>query len=246
MRIGSVNFSPRPWSCIATGVFLLLFARLGVWQLDRAEMKAGLLDEIQSRQSMEEITSLELDLDDEGLAWRRARLSGVFQAAPLVLLDNRVRGGIPGYFVYSVFRATGGNNILVNRGWVQAMPRRDELPEIMTPAEPMEIHGSLKLPPRTGKLLADNTDEVLHDRFIRLQFLDLDHVNRNYDLDVVPMVLRLDEGVSASFETGWASPATGREKHLGYAFQWFAMATALAVIFVVLNSKRTGKNDAGE
>ncbi len=245
MLIGSVDFSPRPWSCIATGVFLLLFARLGVWQLDRAELKEGLLDEIQSRQSMEEITSLAVDMDAEDLAWRRARLSGVFQPSPLVLLDNRVRGGLPGYFVYSVFQTTAGYNILVNRGWVQAMPRREELPEIFTPPEAVEVYGSLKLPPRTGRLLAENTDEVLHERFIRLQFLDLDYVNRNYDLDVVPMVLRLDEGASASFETAWTSPATGKEKHLGYAFQWFAMATALAVIFVVLNSKRIGNNDAG-
>ena len=33
----------------------------------------------------------------------------------------------------------------------------------------------------------------------------------------------------------WRPAASGPEKHYGYAFQWFAMATALTAIFVVVN-----------
>lgn len=40
----------------------------------------------------------------------------------------------------------------------------------------------------------------------------------------------------------WRPAASGPEKHYGYAFQWFAMAVALTVLFVVLNL-RAGKKE---
>ena len=214
-----------------------------MWQLDRAEMKAGLLDEIHQRQSMAELTDLGSGTAMEKFVWRRARLSGRFIPAPTFLLDNRVHAGRAGYFVYSVFQTAKDNMVLVNRGWVQAMPRRDQLPVLTTPAEPLELRGLLKQAPRTGKLLAEDTDEILPNEVIRLQFLNLDHVNNNYNLKLAPLVLRLEEKTSNSFNIDWPSPASGKEKHLGYAFQWFAMAMALLVIFITLNSKRVEKND---
>lgn len=39
----------------------------------------------------------------------------------------------------------------------------------------------------------------------------------------------------------WRAAASGPEKHFGYAFQWFAMAAALTVIFVVVNLSRDDK-----
>jgi len=50
---------------------------------------------------------------------------------------------------------------------------------------------------------------------------------------------RADEALQALLLTpNWRPAASGPEKHYGYAFQWFAMAAALTVIFVVVNLSR--------
>ena len=40
------------------------------------------------------------------------------------------------------------------------------------------------------------------------------------------------------FVANWQPAASGPEKHYSYAFQWFAMAVGLTVLFVVVNSSR--------
>ncbi len=45
--------------------------------------------------------------------------------------------------------------------------------------------------------------------------------------------LRLEAG-PAAYRTDWPVAAMGPEKHLGYAVQWFAMATALVGLYLYL------------
>ena len=45
-------------------------------------------------------------------------------------------------------------------------------------------------------------------------------------------------GTAVLLTPNWRPAASGPEKHYGYAFQWFAMATALTAIFVVVNLSR--------
>lgn len=42
----------------------------------------------------------------------------------------------------------------------------------------------------------------------------------------------------------WRPAASGPEKHYGYAFQWFAMATALTAVFVVVNLSRNESDES--
>ena len=46
-----------------------------------------------------------------------------------------------------------------------------------------------------------------------------------------PYELRLLPG-PAAYQADWAVVAMGPEKHLGYAVQWFALAVALACLFI--------------
>ena len=48
---------------------------------------------------------------------------------------------------------------------------------------------------------------------------------------------------SALLIPNWRPAASGPEKHYGYAFQWFAMATALTAIFVVVNLSRSESDE---
>lgn len=243
MRIGKLHFSPGLWPTLAAILVTALFMRLGFWQLDRADQKAALLEDIRQAQQASPLRSLEEQNIEEGLLWRRALLEGHYLEKPLFLLDNRVWRGQAGYFVYSPFRLENGLTILVNRGWIKAMPRREQLPPVTTPRTRQTLGGTIRKPPLTGKLLASNTDEVFKDGTIRLQHIDIKDMNSNYSTELLPLVFRLDQATGSAYRLDWPAPASGREKHLGYAFQWFAMATAVLVIFLLLSTRQEGRHD---
>jgi hypothetical protein len=55
--------------------------------------------------------------------------------------------------------------------------------------------------------------------------------------------LRLEPG-PASYRLGWPVVAMGPEKHLGYAVQWFAMATALVLLYLYFGWHNHNKRNA--
>src|SRR5690606_3331170 len=58
--------------------------------------------------------------------------------------------------------------------------------------------------------------------------------------ELLPRVLRLDETSAAAFVTQWQTIAASPEKHMGYAVQWFALALALVIWFIVANTNLIG------
>ena len=55
----------------------------------------------------------------------------------------------------------------------------------------------------------------------------------------MPLTLVLDEGQSGGLQYDWApSTVMGPERHLGYAVQWLALAVALLIIYVGVNTRR--------
>ena len=62
---------------------------------------------------------------------------------------------------------------------------------------------------------------------------------RQLDAAVLPLVLRLDASVPGGFDRAWAAyRGIGPNRHRAYAFQWFSLAAALAVIYVAVNTRR--------
>ena len=242
MRIASWDFSPSLWPTLATLLVLPLFLSLGFWQLDRAEQKRTLHHEFEGRQAASEINlnkeDAQLNSFDE-LQWRKVSIEGVFSRDNNVLLDNQVERGVAGYFVYTPFKIKEQDAwVLVNRGWVPAGTSRDNPPEIVAAGEVLRIIGSVKSPPKTGILLAENIVEQLGKGTVRVQKLELAGIGETLNLELLPYVLRMDPDSPAGFARTWKTPGSGEETHLGYAFQWFAMATAIFVIYLVLNIKR--------
>ena len=66
--------------------------------------------------------------------------------------------------------------------------------------------------------------------------IDVEDMNAQLQKDLLPRYVRLDEGSPGAFVTGWQAVNMTPEKHIGYAFQWFAMAFALVIWFVFANS----------
>ncbi len=242
MRIASWEFNPGLWPTLATLLVLPLFMSLGSWQLDRAEQKRTLHGEFEVRQAANEINlnredALRNNFDE--LHWRKVTIEGVFSGDTNVLLDNQVQGGVAGYFVYTPFMLKQQDVwVLVNRGWVPAGASRENPPEIAVEDELLQITGSVKAPPKTGILLAENIVEQLGEGIARVQKLELAGIETALNLELLPYVIRMAPESPAGFARFWRAPGSGEEKNLGYAFQWFAMAVVILVIYLILNIKR--------
>ena len=242
MRIASWEFNPSLWPTLAALLVLPLFLSLGYWQLDRADQKRTLHHEFEGRQAASEI-----NLNKENtlrnnfgkLHWRKISAEGTYVEDSNVLLDNQVNRGVAGYFVYTPFKLKEQDVwVLVNRGWVPAGDSREYPPEIGAEEEALQIIGSIKSPPKTGILLAENIVERLGESVIRVQKLELAGIEETLSLELLPYVIRMAPESPAGFVRHWKAPGSGEEKHLGYAFQWFAMAMAIFVIYLILNIKR--------
>ncbi|MGH8120862.1 MAG: SURF1 family protein [Gammaproteobacteria bacterium] len=247
MRIGAWHFTPGLWPTAATLVLLSLFVALGFWQLDRADQKSRKHGEFVLRQSEHA-----LDLNDpvtlrrnkEELLWRRAQARGHFDNEVHILLDNQVLRGKAGYFVYTLFLVTPGDHwLLVNRGWVPLGKDRGVAPLLETPAAEIKIVGVINDVPATGLVLGDAPAEALTRTIYRAQRIDLDEIARQRGHKLLPFVLALAPESGHGFIRHWQLPGSGREKHLGYAFQWFLFAAILVVIYLAVNIKKITRDD---
>lgn len=237
MRIGPYRFQPRLVPTLAFLLLLPLLVALGFWQLERAAQKQAWLNDLNQGAAA---TPLNLNESLPPLAaarYRRAEAEGRLDTTHQFLLDNQVRQGRVGYRVFTPLRLTGGGVVLVDRGWVPAPPDRSRLPEVAVAEGVRAVTGVLYGGPSVGiRLGPSHHGDDNWPR--RIQYLDFDALGAALGREVPPLVLRALDS-SALVEAPRAPrPELGPERHWGYAVQWFALATALAGIFIVVNTRR--------
>lgn len=52
------------------------------------------------------------------------------------------------------------------------------------------------------------------------------------------MIVRLNPASPHGYVRDWQIVPFSPQRHLGYAFQWFALAVGMLVIFIVVNTNR--------
>lgn len=244
IRIGAWRFAPGLWPSLVTAVIFPILLLLGFWQLDRAGQKRVLYE-----QYREQSTATELDLNTPGilhadkpdrLMWRKVKIAGTFDPEIQIMLDNQISEGRAGYFILTPFRVTGGEDqVLVNRGWMPAPADRSVPPPITTPVEEITIHAAVAALPVTGLFLGGEAIESMGAGIYRVQRIDTGEISALLKRQLPHYVLRLDPASPHGFVRDWPAPGSGEEKHLGYAFQWFALAATLLIIYLVVNLKRS-------
>lgn len=243
MQIGSWQFKPRLLPSLATLVLFPLLLSLGFWQLDRAEQKRMLYEQSEKyrQQKPVELTQLvEKKTPQKDLFWRPVKAEGRFDVEKVILLDNQVHDGEAGYYVFTPLRLHASSvSVLVNRGWISAGGNRQTVPGFQTTRDDVMLTGIVKDVPSTGIFLGDNAVEKISDNIFRIQRVRIDEIEKILGYDLLPLILRLDAGSGHGFTREWPQPGSGEARHLGYAFQWFALAVTLLVIYVVVNSKKT-------
>jgi surfeit locus 1 family protein len=72
----------------------------------------------------------------------------------------------------------------------------------------------------------------------RIQRIQLERLAQELGYPLLPVVLLLDGEQSDGFVRDWHPLAFGPERNVGYAFQWFGLALALLVIYIVVNTRK--------
>ena len=203
---------------------------LGFWQWGRAQQRTALHETIEARGALPPLSAADLQAASEGgdLLHRAIVLRGEWVAANTVFLDNRQMNGVPGFYVVTPLRLEGGQGVvLVQRGWAQRnFSQREALPPVQTPAGTVEVRGRLAPPP--AKLYAFDTEEKGPIR----QNLDLARFRAETGLALLPLSVQQVGPPAEGLLRQWPRPASGAEKNIGYAFQWWALAALIAILYV--------------
>lgn len=222
--------------CAFSLAFFPLLVGLGFWQLDRAEQKRTLQQQLAEQQALEPLTitsSAQLGAIDHTATFRQVALTGQYDTQHTWLLENQVINGRLGYSVVQPLVLSDGQGILVNRGWIPSMGTRAKLPPVKTPSMPVRVSGRLVQPSR-NRLLNDQVIEGSWPRTI-LQ-VEPATLALQSQLILAPWILQIDPADPTGFVTQWKSVVMPADQHLGYAVQWFFMALALAILTLYANS----------
>jgi len=217
---------------------LVLLISLGFWQLNRADEKRAIEDQIASANSshVELIDSAEFLKDKE---YYHVRLQGSYIGDKQFIYDNQIVDQISGYYVLTPFVLTGASNaILINRGFIPWNGKRDKLADIDIEEKLTEVKVQISKPIKRLELKAS---EIKGDFPVLIQALDLDEMSSIASLDFASVVGLLNPESEDGFVRQW-EPYTGSiERHIGYAVQWFLMAFVLAFIGIRLAIKQRKK-----
>ena len=169
---------------------------------------------------------------------RPARAVGWYVKGQQWLLDNRRYRGQPGYHVFSLLQLDNGRQVLVNRGWVSVGTTREFLPQLPLPEGEVVLSGHLDRPESVGLVMGEPPLQSIESKVL-LQSLDVASLAEARDLNLHPLTLVLDQGQAGGLQYDWLPVETiSPEKHVGYAVQWFALAVALIIIYLGVNTRR--------
>jgi cytochrome oxidase assembly protein ShyY1 len=126
--------------------------------------------------------------------------------------------------------------VLVNRGWIAAGARREELPQVRTPAGTVAIEGvKLEHFPRAWAPGGAKPGGRVW------QNASVEDFAAWSGLALAPFVLEQHSALEDGLARDWPAPDLGVDKHRAYALQWYSLAALCIVLFLVLGFRR----DAG-
>ncbi|MBY0268702.1 MAG: SURF1 family protein [Burkholderiales bacterium] len=233
ISLGAYEFRPRRWASVAALAGIALTLALGQWQTGRARYKDNLQQryEAQAREPALRIGGQLLERD--ALLFRRVEVRGEFAPQHTVFVDNRMYQHRPGYHVATPLRIAGSQRyVLVNRGWLPGNRDRSP-PQVNTPAGEQVVQGIAVAYSERYLELSTQVAEG-HIR----QNLVLERYRQETGLDLQPFVIQQDGKADDGLVRVWSRPDLGRNTHLAYAFQWYALSFAIFIYYLVTHVQR--------
>jgi surfeit locus 1 family protein len=244
LRFGSRVFEPRAFTTLLALALVASLVVLGRWQLHRADEKQALYTLFDSGQDATRAVDA---ATPRLLRYQHVEAVGSYDSAHQILIDNMSSAeGRAGYYVITPFALHGGGWILVNRGWVPVGTRRAAKPDVAVSTQEREIKGRADELPRAGMQLGARlplappypvvANFPTHPEIAAL-------LRESAWAQAANLVL-LDSSEPDGYLREWQPPGFPPIRHIAYAVQWFSLAAALVVIYVVTNLRRAERKPA--
>ncbi|HEV2524593.1 MAG TPA: SURF1 family protein [Gammaproteobacteria bacterium] len=243
LQLGRWTFTPGWVSSLTTLLLILLFVYLGFWQIDRYHEKLNNQQALVSRMNAPLIHRISPDVTqlDPLLRYRQLQVTGHFLNEHQIYLDNQTLNGQVGYRVITPFQPSGQSKILlVDRGWIPLGKSRNELPIIKPVLSEQTLIGTINLPAnglQLHNLFSKKSEKTINQiywplRTQRIEFLNLESLLLR---KLYPFILQLNPTDPMGFNIQAITFNPPPSRHMGYAIQWFAMAIAVLIYYLVVN-----------
>lgn len=223
------HFTPK----LLPSLFLLLlgpvFCTLGIWQYHRALAKEQMLQQF-AQAKMTGPVSIQDTSTPPPPEYYPVKVQGKLDQAHQLLVENKFHQHHLGFEVITPLRLEDGTTLLLNRGWI-AKDQVNTLPSTMTT---LAIDGILYTPAKT--IFQVGQAQISTQWPKRIQNLSWREIHRVAlaDWTLRPYIVVLTESSAHRFTPIFQPTILPPAKHYGYAVQWFAMALALLMIWLVM------------
>ncbi|SFR92958.1 Cytochrome oxidase assembly protein ShyY1 [Dyella sp. OK004] len=235
---------PAWWAVLLTLAGTLLFLRLGVWQLDRANEKEQLLRRYATSATApvrEFAAAVDTSTAD---AYPHVQVHGEYLADRIYLLDNPKHDQRGGVEVYVPFRMSGQSRLLlVDLGFLpgNGTDQAPQLPPL--PTGERELQGLYQPPPGVGFEMGGDALARQSSWPKTTVYLDVPQLSKDLGALLYPHVLLLDADPAAIYVREHTPDFSSMPpaRHRAYAFQWFTFAVVAVVMFFILHRRRKPK-----
>lgn len=222
---------------LLTIIILAIFIKLGIWQIHRYHYKKDLEQAFISQQSQAPLTLPQALAMSTNKRFLPITAKGHFDSSHQLLLDNQTQDGQAGFAILTPFIINSTQAILVNRGFVPTAPDRSLSQAIDVRENTRQIFGKLDTP-ATPFILGNSIEEIKIAWPLKIQRLDYNVLSQHLPYQLLPHVILLDPKETDGFSRNFTPPVFSAEKSLAYAFQWFAFATTLLIIYIFMGFKK--------
>lgn len=236
-------------SHVFVALLIVAFIAAGFWQIERLsqrqETNTRVMDRLDTVVTLDDAVAATDGTADE-LDFRRVQLTGQYANDREILIANRSREGVAGFWMWTVFEAIDGTEIVVNRGFV---PRANilELPSAATASRiggesgELIVQGLLRLGDLDARLSEDGNQLTRPDAEQAKELLGVDSSLP----DDIYLQLEVQEPARASdLPINVPLPDLSEGPHRSYAFQWFTFAT-IGIVGYALTLRRISRGDQG-
>lgn len=218
---------------ITTVVCVVILCGLGTWQLQRLQWKNHIVQTLQTAYATQDQDTLlspdvleTLANTDNPIAY--GRVEGTLLRDKALLLGPRTQNGKAGYHLIIPLQTPQNHVLLVNVGWVSEL-WKDTFEDRMAsmPHDLVHIKGLLR---KADWSSFSSKNSPGNDLWFRA---DIGEISKAKNLEnTYPFLLYTDSSTPELIdvtlhEKGWLP----RNKHMQYAFFWFAMAVAMLGVY---------------
>lgn len=210
---------------ILGSLIVVLFAGLGAWQISR-----GLENQADRAAFSDEMGFAAWQDGMPVKPYQQLSATGHYDTERQFLLENIIVDSRRGYYVITPLLGEDDEPVLlVNRGWIEKGRAPVDPESLEVPTSRVTVLGRAGSLPRAGYKMGAAIDAAAGWPK-KAVFPSNGEVAAALAAPVQSFVLLLDSKEEYGFLRQWTPTGIGPGKNFGYAFQWFAMAVALAAL----------------